>query len=77
MDTSCQGKRLGEFLLADACLRVLGASQAMGVFALIVEAKDATAVGFYQRYGFQRFPDTPHRLFLPTETLLRANQARG
>ncbi len=37
--TSCQGKRLGEFLLADACLRVLGASQAMDVFALIVEAQ--------------------------------------
>ena len=77
VDRAYQGRGLGEFLLADACNRVLEASRAMGVFALIVDATNEHAAAFYERYGFKRLPDTPGRLFLPTETLVRARSAAG
>jgi hypothetical protein len=32
---------------------------------VLVDAIDATAAAFYQRYGFTPFPDTPLRLFFP------------
>ena len=33
--------------------------------AVIVDAKDDPARGFYEHYGFRRFVDDPYRLFLP------------
>lgn len=72
VDRQWQGKGLGEFLLVDAGERVLAASRALAVFALVVDAKTDRAVAFYERYGFRRFPDAPRRLFLPVETLARA-----
>lgn len=72
VDSAFRGQKLGEFLLFDAFSRVLQASQAMAVYALIVDAKDDRASRFYQRYGFIQFPSTPNRLFLPLETLARA-----
>jgi GNAT superfamily N-acetyltransferase len=72
VDRSWQRKGLGEFLLADAAGRVLEASKVLGVFALIVDAKNDRAVAFYERYGFKPFPASPGRLFVPLETVARA-----
>lgn len=69
---ACQRRGLGGFLLADAGARVLEASKALAVFALVVDAKNERAATFYERYGFKQFPDAPGRLFLPLETLARA-----
>jgi ribosomal protein S18 acetylase RimI-like enzyme len=69
---SHQGQGLGEFLLLDATRRVIRASAAMAVYALIVDAKNERASGFYERYGFRRFPGTPRRLFLPLDTFIKA-----
>ncbi len=41
-------------------------------FALIVEAKDEHAVGFYRHLGFQPFSSRPLSLFLPLETAKKA-----
>jgi hypothetical protein len=61
---SSQG--VGSTLLADAALRVLkGDTKA---FALIVEAKDESAVAFYQFQGFRPFASRPMSLFLPLGT---------
>jgi len=51
-----RGKGIGEWLLADAVRRVLGASRTLAVFAIVVEAKDATASAFYEGFGFRPFP---------------------
>jgi len=39
--------------------------QAMGVRALIVNAKDASAAAFYQGYGFQQMASEALTLYLP------------
>jgi ribosomal protein S18 acetylase RimI-like enzyme len=71
-DEKVRGRGLGELLLADAVRRILGASQTLAVFAIVVDAKDERAVKFYEAYGFQAFPLTPRRLFLLASTAAAA-----
>jgi ribosomal protein S18 acetylase RimI-like enzyme len=52
-------------LLVNALTRAANASRGIGAMAVIVDAKDDPARGFYERYGFRRFADDPYRLFLP------------
>ena len=68
VDLHRQGQGLGEFLLLDAILRVVRASDTIGVYAVIVDAKNDRTAAFYKRYGFAAFPSTPGRLFLPLQT---------
>jgi ribosomal protein S18 acetylase RimI-like enzyme len=67
-----RGQGIGELLVADAVRRILGASRSLAVFAIVVDAKDEHAVGFYERFGFRRFPARPRRLFLLTSTAVEA-----
>jgi hypothetical protein len=55
-------------LLLDAIRRTLRASEAMAVYAIVVDAKHESAKAFYERYGFRDFVTMPRRLFLPLET---------
>ena len=71
VDRRYQGRGLGELMLADAIKRVLRASEALAVHALVVDAKNDGARSFYERYGFVAFVDTPNRLYLPLDTVLR------
>ncbi len=72
VDRTCQGQKLGRYLLFDAFHRVLHAAETLAVYALVVDAKNDDARAFYEHYGFLRFPDTPSRLFIPIEALRRA-----
>ncbi|MCB0408094.1 MAG: GNAT family N-acetyltransferase [Bdellovibrionales bacterium] len=65
VDVTTQGQGLGKLLLVDAMMKVLSASGSVGVYALLVDAKDETAKNFYQKYGFLAFKDEPMTLFLP------------
>jgi len=38
---------------------------------VIVDAKDAQARGWYERYEFERLPDSPLTLWLPTAAIER------
>lgn len=69
VDTSMQGKGLGEHLLMDAMHRVARVAGEIALFALEVHALNATAERFYKRYGFQPFLDQPGHLFLPLATI--------
>ena len=69
VSSNYQGQGLGEHLLADALHRVMAASSALAIYAVIVDAKNEAAKAFYLRYGFQPFPRQPMRLFLPMSTL--------
>ena len=75
VDRAYQGRGLGEFLLFDACERIFQASRSMAVYAVMVDAIDDRARTFYERYGFQVFPETTNRLFLPLQTLERARRS--
>lgn len=69
IDQRYQGEGLGGVLLADALLRVSQAD--VGVYALLVDAKDEAAELFYERFGFQRFEGEDRKLFLPIATALK------
>ncbi len=70
VDQKYQGQRLGSALIMDAAARAARAEPA--IFALIVDAKDDSAVPFYQRHEFRRFVSKPASLFLPIATALQA-----
>lgn len=66
VDQRFQRRGLASALLADAAQRVIEGD--MKAFALIVDAKDETAVAFYRLQGFRPFASRPMSLFLPLET---------
>jgi GNAT superfamily N-acetyltransferase len=71
VDQHHQGRGLGEGLLMDAARRVLRASAAVAIYAIVVDAKNEGAQVFYEQYGLRAFPTTSRRLFLPLETFAR------
>lgn len=73
--TSAQGRGLGAALLADALLRV--ARVEMGVYAMLVDAKDEAAQRFYEKHGFVLLAGDARRLVLPTATALRALEEKA
>jgi ribosomal protein S18 acetylase RimI-like enzyme len=66
VDSGFKGQGLGGALLADALDRAARAE--IAAFALIVDAKDETAMQFYRYHGFIALPDSPLTLFLPLAT---------
>ena len=75
VDRRFQRFGLGGALVMDAVARSARADQA--IFALIVDAKDAAAVAFYERLQFRRFTSRPQSLFLPLATALKALHAQA
>ena len=71
-----QGKGLGEFLLIDALKRVAFAAETIGVHAVLVEALNERAAGFYRAYGFIPLAHTPLMFFLPLDNRLGVASAR-
>lgn len=65
VDNSTKGQGLGKLLLVDAMKRILTASELIGVYALLVDAKNDSAKNFYLKYGFISLIDEPMTLFLP------------
>ncbi len=72
VDRSVRGKGLGSFLLRDALTRSLDLSEKLGIHAVVVDALDAEAKTFYQRFGFLALTDDEMRLFLPVGTIRSA-----
>jgi GNAT superfamily N-acetyltransferase len=62
VDASVQGGGIGAWLLQDAMLRALSASDAVGIRVLLVHALDDTARSFYERWGFEPSPTDPLNL---------------
>lgn len=64
-----QRQGLGELLLADALQRCLRLAAEIGMIGVVVDAKDESARKWYQRYEFERLPDFPLTLWLPTAAI--------
>ena len=62
VDLNYQNQRLGSALLKDALLRVVQASEIVGIRAVLVHAISEEAKAFYVKYGFQESPS--HELTL-------------
>ena len=67
VDEAFQGKGLGPILLADACRKVVQASQVLAVVGIVVDAKDEAAAAFYRHFGFVPLPGLPDRMLLPAK----------
>lgn len=65
---SVRAQGLGELLLQNAIKRILQARNLFGVFALVVEAKEAAAEAFYRKYGFRLCDSQSRQLYLPLGT---------
>jgi len=53
----------------DALRRSYEASAEVGSLAVVVDAENDRAAGFYRSYGFLGFVDQPAKLFLPMSTI--------
>lgn len=71
VDARYQRQGLGELLLADALQRCLRLSGEIGMIGVIADAKDERAREWYARYEFDRLPDSPLTLWLPTAAIAR------
>lgn len=65
VDRSVQGQGLGDVLLIDALRRVQHLADQIGILAVVVEAIDDQAQGYYRHKGFEELLDDPRHLFLP------------
>jgi predicted N-acetyltransferase YhbS len=69
----CQGQGLGAELLTDALRRSVRAAEEVGVRAVVVDALDLEAAGFYRRFGLQPVTDDGLTLMATVAQLRRAD----
>ena len=69
VDQRYRGQGVGEFLLIDALQRAFKQSSQIAAMAVVVDAIDEKAAGFYRHFEFIDFPDKPGKLFLPMKTI--------
>ena len=74
VDARHQGRGIGQDLLAFALQLALEFSQQVGLYAVLVDAKDEKAKAFYTRLGFVETAHDSLCLFLPIGTLSKARQ---
>lgn len=75
VDARQQGSGIGQDLLAFALQLALEFSQQVGLYAVLVDAKDNKAKVFYTRLGFIETVDDPLCLYLPIATLVKTKAA--
>jgi GNAT superfamily N-acetyltransferase len=68
---AAQGQGVGKMLLADAIKRTLAASDQIAIYAMVVDAINDNAKGFYEQFGFTHLSDYSPRLFLPLISINR------
>ncbi len=73
VDKGSKGQGVGGFLLHDALSNVLNVADKMGVFAVVVDAKNTDAKAFYKHYGFTALQESELTLFLTIDTIKSAS----
>lgn len=74
VDTQSQGSGVGRQLMSFAMQVALEFAETVGVYAVLVDAKNEKVQGYYQSLGFIPTLDNPLCLFLPVATLQKARQ---
>ena len=78
VDKRYGGQGLGTDLLMDALARCALASEALGIAAVVVNAKSIEARRFYLKQAeFLEYPTDSRTLYLPIETILGATSLSG
>lgn len=71
VDVRYQGKGLGALALGDALFRIAQSSSDIGFEIVIVDAIDASATSFYEKFEFERLTRNGRRLFVTVKDLVR------
>ncbi|WP_150047602.1 GNAT family N-acetyltransferase [Methylomonas rhizoryzae] len=74
VDQAFQGQGLGDALIIHAFKTTVEAAEKIGIFGMIVDAKDERAAGFYEHFGFKRLNASKNRLVLPFSAIKKAIQ---
>jgi len=70
VDERARGRGTGGQLVSDALARILGVSETVGCFGVIVDAKDEAAAAFHGKHGFAPIGGGwPRRMLLPMKSL--------
>ena len=69
VNKAAQGSGVGKMLLADAIKRTIAISEEIAIYAMVVDAINDEAKGFYERFGFKSFSKETNRLFLPLKSI--------
>jgi GNAT superfamily N-acetyltransferase len=69
VDQNYKKQGIGGFLLHDAFMNVLSIADKMGIFAVMVDAKNNDAKIFYEKYGFSKLQDSNLTLFISVDTV--------
>ncbi len=69
VDESAHGHGLGEMLLVHALRSAQRASEAVGIYAVVVDAWDEAAKKFCLKYGFNELRDDQLHLYLPMKVI--------
>lgn len=69
--------RLGSALLKDALLRSVRVAEEVGLRAMVVDALDEDARGFYERFQFEQSPTNELQLFLSMNRIRASLLAAG
>ena len=67
-----QGQGIGSYLLYDAFQKILRAAETIGIYAVVVDAKNEQAKKFYQQYGFDCLQQSGLTLILSLQTIQKA-----
>ncbi len=73
VDKAHQKQGYGEYLLVDALLKLLQASEIVGFTHIVVDAKDGVGQ-FYEKFGFVPFQDEKNKLFITVKTVRNSFQ---
>ena len=69
VSNAAQGQGVGKMLLADAIKRTLVVSDQIAIYAMVVDAINDSAKGFYKQFGFTHLSDDSPKLFLPLKSI--------
>lgn len=74
VDQKSQGQGIGQRLMGFALQMALEFSQQVGLYAVVVDAKNEEACAFYAALGFTATLDDPLCMYLPVATLQKMMQ---
>jgi hypothetical protein len=77
VEKAFHGQSLGGHLLANAIERCMRVSAEVGGTALLIDAKEEAAAGWYSRYGAMPLEDRPLSLVIPYAEFNKARAAAG
>jgi len=71
VDRNAQGQGLGSLCVLRAMEQVVSASEEIGIYALVLDAKDERARNWYHQlgFGFKALLDDPNRLYISVDTI--------